>query len=276
MKYDTLILSGGAVKGYALIGSFKYLLDHNIINNKSLKHIICASVGALMSLPLLFNVSIDLFYKIIIETNVKLYNKDDFNIANLINNFGIFDNSVVENYVRVFCKHILKKETITLKELYKLSNIKFTVKVTNVSKNKLEYINYLNYPDIDLITLIKMTTSIPLLFKPVTYNNCLYSDGAVGGGLPIEYNKSKKYLGIMLYPMHKKVTENLNFVDYIGNLFHINQSENDYNGYKKYKNIICIDLNIPIQIDITEEEKIKFFKEGYLQTKSFFENKSII
>ena len=27
MKYDTLILSGGSLKGYAFIGSFKYLLD---------------------------------------------------------------------------------------------------------------------------------------------------------------------------------------------------------------------------------------------------------
>ena len=198
MEYDTLILSGGSVKGYALIGSFKYLLDNNIIKRDSLKHIISASVGSLMALPLLMDVSIELFYKIIIQTNVQLYDKDDFNIAYLINNFGIFDNSVVEKYVGVFCKYILKKENITLKELYKLSKIKFTVKVSNVSKNKVEYMNYLNYPDMDLITLIKITTSIPLLFKPVSYKGCLYSDGAVGGGLPIEYNKSKKYLGIVL------------------------------------------------------------------------------
>ena len=39
-----------------------------------------------------------------------------------------------------------------------------------------------------------MTTSIPIIFKPVKYNDCLYCDGATGGGLPIEYNKSKRYL----------------------------------------------------------------------------------
>ena len=273
MEYDTLILSGGSVKGYALIGSFKYLLDNNIIKRDSLKHIISASVGSLMALPLLMNVSIELFYKIIIQTNVQLYDKDDFNIANLINHFGIFDNSVVEKYVGVFCKYILKKENITLKELYKLSKIKFTVKVSNVSKNKVEYMNYLNYPDMDLITLIKITTSIPLLFKPVSYKGCLYSDGAVGGGLPIEYNKSKKYLGIVLYPLEKNTKEKLNFLDYLNNLFHLNHCENDFNIYKKYKNIICIDLQMPIKIDITEEEKIKFFKEGYKQTKEFFKDK---
>ena len=270
MGYDTLILSGGSVKGYAFIGSFKYLLDNKIIELKKLKHIIGASVGALMALPLLMNVSIELFYKIIIQTNVKLYDKDSFNIANLINEFGIFDNTSVVEYVSVFCKHILKVENITLKELYKISKIKFTVKVANVSENKVEYMNYLNYPHMDLVTLIKITTSIPLVFKPVLYNGFLYSDGAVGGGLPIEYNKSKKYLGIVLYPLEKKSEEKLNILDYINNLFHLHHCENDYNNYKKYKNIICIDLKIPIKIDITEEEKIKFFKEGYKQTKEFF------
>ena len=76
MKYDTLILSGGSVKGYAFIGSFKYLLDNKIIEIHKLKHIIGASVGAMMAIPLLLNVSIELYYKIIIQTNIKLYDKD--------------------------------------------------------------------------------------------------------------------------------------------------------------------------------------------------------
>ena len=185
MSYDTLILSGGSVKGYSLIGSFKYLLQNKIIDLKSLKHIIGASVGAMMAVPLLMNVNIDLFYKITTKTSIKLYDKDNFNIANLINQFGIYENKSVEEYVTVFCRHILKKDNITLKELYDLSKIKFTVKVANVTKNKVEYFNHLNNPDMDLVTLIKMTTCIPLVFKPVSYNGCLYSDGAVGGGLPI-------------------------------------------------------------------------------------------
>ena len=274
MSYDTLILSGGSVKGYSLIGSFKYLLQNKIIDLKSLKHIIGASVGAMMAVPLLMNVNIDVFYKITTKTNIKLYDKDYFNIANLINEFGIYENKSVEEYVTIFCRHILKKDNITLKELYDLSKIKFTVKVANVTKNKVEYFNHLNNPDMDLVTLIKMTTCIPLVFKPVSYNGCLYSDGAVGGGLPIEYNKSKKYLGIALFPVEKKSKEDLNILDYISNLFHLHHSENDYNNYKKYKNIIFIDVNASFKIDITEEEKIKFFKEGYLQTKKFFTDSS--
>ena len=271
MAYDTLILSGGSVKGCALLGSFKYLIDREKINIKKLKHIISASVGALMALPLILKVSIHAFYKIIKETRIKLFEKEDFKIENVINEYGIYDNSVTELYVKTFIKHILKKDIITLKELFNLTEIKYTVKVSNITKNKVEYINYLNYPDLDITTLIKMTTSIPIVFKPVKYNDCLYCDGATGGGLPIEYNKSKNYLGIMLYPFDKDYGEIKNILDYLKNLVHVYNTEDDFNKYKKYKNIICIDLKRPIKLDITEEEKEEFFIEGYKQTKAFFE-----
>ena len=140
MGYDTLILSGGSVKGCALLGSFKYLIDHEKINIKKLKHIISASVGALMALPLILNVSIHAFYKIIKETKIKLFDKEDFKIENVINEYGIYDNSVIEFYVKTFIKHFLKKDKITLKELFNLTKIKYSVKVSNVTKNKVEYI----------------------------------------------------------------------------------------------------------------------------------------
>jgi len=76
MGYDTLILSGGSVKGCALLGSFKYLIDTKKIDIKKIKHIISASVGSLMSLPLILNVSIHVFYKIIKATKIKINNEE--------------------------------------------------------------------------------------------------------------------------------------------------------------------------------------------------------
>jgi predicted acylesterase/phospholipase RssA len=271
MRYDTLILSGGSIKGIAYLGFFKYLLENDKINIKSLKHIIAASAGAFMSLVLLFNIKIEVLYKIILETEVNIIDKDKFKLENFVNNFGFYDNIVIEKYTKLLIKYFLKRENITLKELYKINKIKFTVKVSNVTKNCVEYINYKNYPHIDLVTLIKMTTSIPIIFKPVKYNDCLYSDGANGGGLPIEYNKSKNYLAVVLYPLKKpELKENANVLDYLTNLLNIHNHINDYNNYLKYKNLIIIDLNIPIKIDTTYEEKIKMFSGGYYITKEFF------
>ena len=273
MKIDTLILSGGSVKGIALLGAFKYLLDNKKIRIKKLKHIISASAGALMSLPLLLNVNINVYYKIITGLKVNLFKKDDLHIKNLINEYGFFDNSVVEEYVRTFIKYFVKKDNITLIELFKLTKIKFTVKVSNITKNNVEYINYLNNPNMDLVTLIKITTSVPIIFKPVKYNNFLYCDGATGGGLPIEYNTSPNYLGIILYPYDNLNLKIVNILDYFSNLIHVFKDEDHYNHYKKYKNIICIDLKISVKLDITEKESINFFKIGYIETEKFLKKK---
>lgn len=274
MGYDTLILSGGAIKGVALLGSFKYLLDHKLIKSNELKHIIGASVGALFALPFLLNINIDIFYHIIKKANIDIINKDNFNIQNLFNNFGFTENNIVEKYVNVLIKNILKKSSLTLKELYELSNIKFTVKVSNITKNKVEYINHENYPNLDLSLLIKMTTCVPLVFKPVKFNNCLYCDGAIGGGLPIEYNTSENYLGINLNNTtldRKFKEENKDIFDYTLNVMYIFYKSNDFYFYKKLKNIIVIDLKIKdLKFHANNDEKEKLFIEGYKQTKNFF------
>ena len=271
MKYDTLILSGGSVKGFSFLGSFKYLFDNNIINRKYIKHIICASVGSFTALLLLFNINYDLILEIMMKAEIKLYDSEKFNFKNIIDNYGAFDNYKIENYVKIFCKYFLKKDNITLKELYNYNKIKFTVKVSNLSKSSVEYINYLNNPNLDIVTLIKMATSIPLLFKPVNYNNCLYCDGATGGGLPIEYNKSKKYLAIFILPFKSENKIN-NFYDYLYSFYKIYNAGDSIIFYKKYKNIIYLDMNSSLIIDIDNNLKKYFFKEGYLQTKKYFEN----
>ena len=45
-----------------------------------------------------------------------------------------------------------------------------------------------------------MTTSIPLLIKPIIYKDDLYLDGGLFTNCPIEANKSKNYLCIEIIP----------------------------------------------------------------------------
>ncbi len=42
-----------------------------------------------------------------------------------------------------------------------------------------------------------MTTAIPLFFKPIPYNDCLYIDGGTAGGFAVEI-AGENYVGIQL------------------------------------------------------------------------------
>ena len=78
MRYDTLILSGGSIKGIALLGSFKYIFDNKIILREELKHIISASAGALLALVILLDINIKVFYKILKQMDVDVIDKENF------------------------------------------------------------------------------------------------------------------------------------------------------------------------------------------------------
>ena len=91
-------------------------------------------------------------------------------------------------------------DSIETSQLYKLSGIHIIVKVVNVSEQKVEYIDHINNPKMNILKLIQMTTAIPILIKPIKYKNNLYCDGGLCGNCPIEINDSENYLSIDILP----------------------------------------------------------------------------
>jgi hypothetical protein len=197
MKIDTLVLSGGSTKVPAYMGIFKALYSCNILNDKlqGIKHIITCSVGTLVALFLLLKVPLD-----IIETVIEgaifsnMIDIENININDLIFNLGLFDNHLVSSLIKGVLTEKYSREDMTLLELYELNPIKLTVKCANSTKGCIEYISYENEPTISILTLVNMTTAIPLFFKHIKYKDSLYVDGGMTGGYPVEIVKDN-YLG---------------------------------------------------------------------------------
>ena len=67
----------------------------------------------------------------------------------------------------------------------------------NVTKDKYESLNYINSPDLPIIKAIRMTSNIPILFKPIEYNGDLFVDGGLIENIKYEeLCKNKKSIGI--------------------------------------------------------------------------------
>lgn len=278
MKIDTLLLSGGSTKGLAYPGVIKSLIDNKILDFNTLKHVITASAGSIMVIPFLFKKDFNVVIKIFLKINFKIVDINDFNVQSLLKDFGCFENNKIETCIKIICKHFAKNENLTLKEFYEITNIKYTVKVLNVSKKIVEYINYENYPDMPLYLLVKMATAVPFILKPVPYENYLYLDGATNVGLPFEYlkihNIKKNYLGVIVSNKKnkKEIIEGCekpldNLLQYLHNIYEIYHYYNEQITFIKNKNIIFIYLNKQISFEIDEDEKKKFILEGYKQTE---------
>ena len=266
MKIDTLIISGGSTKGISILGSLYFLKKSDKLKN--LKHIITLSVGSIMILPLILNININAYFKICCEIK-NIIDYDSFDLNNLFDNYGFFDHKIIENILKKIFIYIFNKDNITLKELYDYSKIKLTIKVTNLSKSKVEYFNYKNNPNIDYITLVKMTTCIPVVFEPIVYKNNLYIDGGLTGCMPLEYNKSKNYFGINI--CDDRDTDVNNFFNYFKKILYIYTFSEYLCKIKKNKKVLTILLKKSMfNLKIDDDENKSFFYEGYIKTLEYF------
>ena len=278
MKPDTLFLSGGGVNCIAFLGALKYLIENQTIdgNFKNFKNIVCVSGSAFYILPLLLGCSLGVLTKVCMEfDNETLVDFTTFDLNRLFENFGLYDNSFIENLCSVILKNNNFSEKITLLELYEYTTVNFVLKTTNISKYRIEYINHISHPDLSVIEAIKMTTCVPLLFQPIKYNDDLYVDGGLCGNYPIEYNRtlrSKNYLGIHIKVKDKEKHVNGLF-SYLNRLQMAPTSPYD-SIHKKRKNTILIIVDeLGTVFKKTYDENMKILINGYLSCETYFNSK---
>ena len=160
MKIDTLILSGGGPSGMAYFGIFKALFQKGIINTNldDIREIITTSVGIIPSIFFILKLPLDVGEKVIMEYDLNiLTDVNSLTIDNILVDFGLFDNSAINDLIKSILKNFIHKNDLTLKELYEITQIKLTVKVFNTTKKQLEYISYETDPELSILTLAQMS-----------------------------------------------------------------------------------------------------------------------
>ena len=277
---DTLILSGGGPSGIAYVGIFKALFEKKILKPdcSGIKEIITTSVGIIFSLFYIIGITVDQQEKIILNIDFESFlDMSKLEIDNLLIDFGLFDSDKLSDYINSIVRNVLNKENITLKQLYDKIPVKLTVKVFNVTKKHLEYINYETDPDLSLALLGKMTTAIPFFFKPVEYNGNFYVDGGLRGHYPIERCKTENYLGIFIQggsvPQQLEIYNWLPILKFIHSLM-INQDDIIYQikNNNSSKKDFFVEINQGLNFNLTQERKLEMIEIGYNKTLQHIDN----
>ena len=278
MKITTLVISGASSKAPIYIGICKCLLEHSIINETldGISEIVTCSIGIVFTLYMICNISISVQEKTALEMDfLKLLNIDDLKIDNLLFENGLFDNHKIVSLVKSILIHKFKKPDITLKELYDYKPIKVVVKCINVTKGFNEYISYENYPNLSVLTLLQMTTAIPIFFKPISYNDCLYVDGGLTGGFPIEC-VTDNYLGFNIQTNTTSSDNPLNDIPFVKFLYELLKIKNvNYEDYPQEKIINYISNIHFTNFNISEIQKKELIQLGYEITKQHIETYKI-
>ena len=277
MKIDTLVFSGASTRGVIFLGYLNYLIENNLIDKyfKNIKKIYCVSASYMFVLSiLLLKYDYNKIKEDIFNFNFSEFlNINDLSLKSFINDYGFINYNKNHIYIKNLLKQKYNVKNMSLLKLYKLTGKHIVVKVVNVSKDCVEYIDHINNPKMNILKLLQMTTAIPIFFKPIKYKGDLYLDGGLSGNCPIEINDSKNYLCI--YIVNRDPCKEINNVfDFIYKSWHMYdpdillRKQNDRTKiiYTYKLNIYSSDFNISI------EQKKKMLQLGYNEMKEHFSN----
>lgn len=220
--YHNIAFSGGGVHTIAFIGCLKYLEETEQIEH--IHNVIGSSGGSFVALMVILNFSHHEMKKCILDVytqHAHLFGTSLKKILNLPKKFGMMDSTLIEKFVKYVLNQKGIPENVTFLELIKRTGKHFVVPVTNLSRKKIEYLSVDTFPEMEILTAIKMSTSIPILFEPVKYYNDLYVDSMIFSNFPIDFFEK--------FP-----------VNTLGlNLRSDTQYNNNINTFSKYCSLLC-------------------------------------
>lgn len=278
-KYDTLVLSGGGVKGYTYLGIIKFLEQRNLIQN--INNYSGTSIGSIFCFLLILGYTYNELECLFL--NINLLKLKSFSIKNLIlkDTWGVNDNKNLIFILHLACKFKGVSPNITFKEL----NKKFYIVATKLPTFEEVVFSNETTPDLKIINAIQASINIPIFFNKYNLNGVYFIDGGFTNNFPIEYvnNGCNTILGVLLpdkkddYINKQSEVKLDNIVDYTLSLLkgiHIQYGEFQRQKLVKYQNdnITLISIDIPknqtINFDISLLDKIELIKLGWKHINS--------
>jgi NTE family protein len=245
MKYDTLILSGGGIKAYALIGALIELKKKNFnfikLIGSSAGSIICflLTIGLTPEEILEFTINSN---KLRVDEHLTIFKYTITNYLkkcyNLFKYFGTNSSDIIRKSIE---KRTLDQgfdKDITFKALNNLTNTTLTITGTSLNDHKTYFFNYITMPDMKVIDALMISISFPLYFKSVKYTidnrEHIFVDGGVLDNFPLYYYNSSGKV-IQELKSREAILDNNILGIYITNPEY--NQQDSYIGFDKISNI---------------------------------------
>ena len=186
MTIKHLVLSGGGPVGLLEYGILKNLSQKKIIKYENIKSIYASSIGSLIGLIYLLQLEWEWIDDFFIKR--PWFNIAEINTSSILNIYyskGLLDSNTIIKVIKPLLLSKCLNIDITLRELYDYTKIDFHIFTTNINKIISVDLNHISSPDLKLYDAITMTSCVPILFKPVYYNNEYYLDAGILINCPI-------------------------------------------------------------------------------------------
>jgi len=273
---ENLVFSGGGTKCISFLGVLKYLEENDLDSN--IKSIIGSSGGSIFSLVFVLDYTYNDLENLVLNLDLEiLKDVSGENLINFFQNYGLDTGNKIEHLIKLLITKKGLSENITFLELYTKTGKTLIVTGTCLNKQKTEYFNHINTPNMMVYKAIRISMSIPIIYNKIDYNSNIYVDGGVSNNYPIDYfdDNLSKTLGFLII---SKSDNELVEIKGIDSFMYYNllilSSSIDRSKYLLYKKntvkLSCTYNNL--KFNLTKEEKLQNINNSYLITKDYFQN----
>lgn len=267
-----LVLSGGGVKGFAHLGALHALNQKKYLDN--IEIFAGTSVGALICFFLIIGYTPLELYEIM--KNIDLEKLKTVRFDNLFFSYGLNNGQKIEYLFErlIAIKHI--DPLITFEQLYEKTKKKLIMTTVCVNDRNIIYLSHETFPKMPIKTALRMTSSIPLFFSPVVYENKYYIDGACIDNYPIHLfsNRLNEVIGIFLKDANHESIKISNFEEYIINTIKSLMEGGMFNtikAYEKYSYIISIEnAGYDFNFKLDQNKRTELFELGHTTLNKAF------
>mgnify|MGYP003564827325 FL=1 len=275
MYIDTILFSGGAIKGIGFVGCIKALSNyHYLFQIDKIKHYIGTSAGSIVATMMAIGYTIQEIEEIIIKINLNhIIDINCDNVLELIHKYGIVDGNKFEKTMRIIIEKITTRD-LTFLELYQLYGKKLTINAVSIKDKKNEYFNYINTPHLNISKAVRMSCCVPILFQPYQYNNKLYVDGCLMDSISVNQIETDKFIGF--YVEDNQIPTINNIFDFLQMITHCATYQmNNYKINDNVNKIHSLDFTDvqSLNFSLDRDDKLKIINSAYQSTLKFIENK---
>lgn len=190
-KPDTLVLSGGGIKGLAMMGAVDRMRRDGLLSK--VRMVVGTSAGALVGALVATRRDMRDALGIVCAQGYQ----PDFDFGRLAQGFGLDSGKCIDS----MCAALLAglPEGLTFGDVRRTYGMTLVVCVTNVSRRRAEYLGPDTHPNMPIALALRMTCSVPLYFSAVRHEGCWYVDGSIVDNFPCDWaacNGGQHVLGI--------------------------------------------------------------------------------
>ena len=268
--YRTLVLSGGALRGFALLGALQALYDQSQVTH--IEKYIGTSIGSIIGYLLCIGYTpVEILVYLCKEQCIEQMSNMD--IISGLSGKGFIPFTNIRSILETMTYQ--KMDSIpTLSELHTRTQKQLICTTYNYSLSQLEFLESHSHPTLSCLDALQMSSSLPLLFEPFLYNQHIYMDGALISNFPLFRIESvdQPIIGIRFrktYPSFSNSEETIPLVSLCYHLLHIptNYIEQLLNDPLLSKcTIIDIDISDcdhSLNFNLTNSHRLDMFSKGY-------------